>query len=202
MRQSRRPVGDYGAVGNGRPFLRPGLYAQCVEGVVATARRTERVLLRFSPGELAALEAVRGLRGGAHSQADVVARLLRSECIGNLRDPACAAALRLLEAEAQEPQTKAGRPATAPRRAQEMVRTTPPRPDPVRPGARFEHRDWRWGGKVDGPPMVCQVVEATQDDVSFRRLRRDGGLVKEVHRQQRGLFERVCVGRWVEAGRP
>lgn len=46
--------------------------------------------------------------------------------------------------------------------------------------------------------MICEVAAVTHHEVRFRRLRRDGGLVKEVHRQHRELFEQVCVQRWVQ----
>ena len=161
-------------------------------------RRTMQVHLRLSPGEFAALEAVRGLYGVARSQADVVTRLLRSECAGNFGDPACAEALRLLAVE-EGKRGSAGRPATQPKRPPVKMHQTDPAPSPVRVGARFEHRDWREGGKAEGLPTVCEVTTVTRDGVRFRHVGRGGVLAKQIHGTARDLFEEVCVGRWLAA---
>lgn len=69
-----------------------------------------------------------------------------SECAGNpLNDPACTEAMRLLVVE-EGRRAKSDRPPTTPRKPETIVHANPPPPDPVQVGARFEHRDWRWGG--------------------------------------------------------
>jgi hypothetical protein len=160
------------------------------------ATRSTRVQLRLTPAELAALEAVRALYPG-HSQADTVARLCRLECAHYPLDPGCREALRRLEAERQEPASKAGRPATAAR----APRYEPPAPPPerVKVGARFEHRLWTVRAQAEGAPLLCEIVGLERGDVLFRRLRQDGrGLAQQVHRHERSDFEAAHVGKWVE----
>lgn len=159
------------------------------------AARTERVHVRLTPAEYAALEAARAL--WRESQADAIARLCRLECAAHMDRPACEEALLLLDAERGEPASKAGRPATAPKVARAAAARVPA--DPVRVGARFEHRDWRVGGRDDGAPLCCEVVAVTADEVRFRRQRLDGrGMAAKVEGCPRESFERRCVGRWAE----
>ena len=158
------------------------------------AARTLQVHLRCTPAELDALEAVRALHPG-QSQADTVARLCRMECARNRFDRGCAEALRRLEAEGRDARPKVGRPATSPR-----VPGPPlPQRDPVRIGARFEHRWWTFRAPGGGTALECEIVGLEGDDVVFQRLRPVGrGLIKEIRRHPRAGFEAAHVGRGLD----
>lgn len=154
-------------------------------------RRTVQVHMLLSPGEFAALEAVRANLDGC-SQADAVAYLCRLYCAEHLDRPGCGEALHMLGQEGlRAPARRTGRPPTPPKVAHFAPK---PKEDPVRPGARFVHREWRW---KDGTPYLCEVLAVTADAVRFRHLRRDGKGLAAVHSEARDVFERRHVGKWL-----
>jgi hypothetical protein len=154
-------------------------------------RRTVQVRLRVSPAEKAVLEAARAVHG--ESVADFVVRLARAECAAHLDRPECERALLLLRREEAAGRSRSGRPPSPKPPGPEVVEQTKA-PDPVRPGARFLHREWRW---ANGEPRACVILSATPAEVRFALLKRDGSPAAQARAEARDVFERRHVGRWL-----